>query len=102
MKRIFSAIVAAIILAVATISMPGKAEASSSGRALTYGILGGIAAGALIDSGIRNNRPPPPPPAYYPPPPPPPPTHDYPNCRKGWEQYWDGYQWSTRRVRICD
>jgi hypothetical protein len=37
-------------------------------RACGLGILGGVAAGAIVGSAIANS-PPPPPPGYYPPPP---------------------------------
>lgn len=97
MKKTLPAIVAAIALTGAAIAFSGPAEASRSGRALTYGLLGGIAAGALIGGAAQAY--PPPPPAYYRPAPPP---AYYPHCRKAWEQYWDGYQWRNRRIRVCD
>jgi hypothetical protein len=98
MKKAFIALVAAVTLAGSVIALSGEAEASKSGRALTYGILGGVAAGALI-AGAANAAPPPPPPAYYAPAP----TYYYdePVCRIRKERYWDGYGWSTRRVEVC-
>lgn len=97
MKKAFIALVAAATLAGSVIAFSGEAEASKSGRALTYGILGGVAAGALIAGGAAAA------PGYYAPPPPPP-TYYYeePACRTVRERWWDGYTWRTRRVRVCD
>jgi hypothetical protein len=99
MKKAFIALVAAVTFAGSVIALSGEAEASKSGRALTYGILGGVAAGALI-AGAANAAPPPPPPAYYAPAP----TYYYdaPACRIVRERYWDGYAWRSRRVEVCD
>jgi hypothetical protein len=98
MKKAFIALVAAATLAGSVIALSGEAEASKSGRALTYGILGGVAAGALIAGSA--NAAPPPPPAYYAPAP----TYYYdaPPCRVVRERFWDGYAWRSRRVEVCD
>jgi len=96
MKKVFIALVAAVTLAGSVIAFSGAAEASKSGRALTYGILGGVAAGALIAGGAAAApyyAPPPPPPVYY---------YDEPACRVVRERYWDGYAWRSRRVQVCD
>jgi hypothetical protein len=84
-------------------------------RACGLGILGGVAAGAIIGSAIANS-PPPPPPGYYPPPPagypPPPPGAAYPRpptyaqlapgCHWGHERVWvDGYGYQRRTVPVC-
>lgn len=89
MKKTFVALVAAATVAGSVIAFSGEAEASRSGRALTYGILGGVAAGALIAGSAASA----PPPRYY---------HQEPVCRTVRERYWDGYNWRTRRVRVCD
>jgi len=110
MKKTLMGALSAIVLAGATMALPDAATASSSGRALTYGILGGLAAGALIGSTAPYYGPPPPPPYYGPPygpspyyVPAPPPRYYYgPNCYMAWQQYWNGYAWSNRRVRVCD
>jgi hypothetical protein len=91
MKKTFVALVAAATVAGSVIAFSGEAEASRSGRALTYGILGGVAAGALIAGSAAAA--PPPPPGYY---------YQEPVCRTVRERYWDGYNWRTRRVRVCD
>src|ERR1700761_6687407 len=57
-------------LGFAAIAVPGLATAGCYGCAVGAGVLGGVAACAIIGSAIANS--PPPPPAYYPPPPPPP------------------------------
>ena len=95
MRKLVVALVAAVAIAASSLAVSGTAEASSSGRALTYGILGGVAAGALI-AGAPYYAPPPPPvyapaPAYYGPPP----------CRWVRERYWDGYAWRFRRIQVC-
>jgi hypothetical protein len=97
MKKVFIALVAAVTLTGSVIAFSGEAEASKSGRALTYGILGGVAAGALIAGGAAAA------PGYYAPPPPPPTYYyDEPACRVVRERYWDGYAWRSRRVQVCD
>jgi hypothetical protein len=102
MKKTLIALVAVATLAGSVIAFSGEAEAGKSGRALTAGVLGGLAAGALI-AGAAGAAP------YYAPPPPPPyyrpgPVYYYdePVCRVRRERYWDGYGWRKRRVEICD
>ena len=58
-------------LAIAAMMAPAPANADCVGCAVGAGILGGVAAGAIIGSAIANSPPPPPPAAYYGPPPPP-------------------------------
>lgn len=108
MKRLFIALVAAVTLAGSVIALSVPAEASKSGRAATYGVLGGLAAGALI-AGAAGAAPyyaPPPPPAYYAPAPtyyaPAPTYYEAPPCRLVRERYWDGYAWRSRRIEVCD
>src|SRR5580704_2274181 len=70
---------AATGIGLASISVPSTANAGCFGCAVGAGVLGGVAAGAIIGSAFANS--PPPPPAYYPPPPgyyPPPPPGYYP------------------------
>lgn len=94
MRKLFVALVAAAAIAASSIAVPDSAEASSSGRALTYGILGGVAAGALIAGAPYYAPPPPPPPAYAP-------AYYGPPCRWVRERYWDGYAWRVRRIQVC-
>jgi hypothetical protein len=97
MRKLVVALVAAFAIAASSLAVSGSAEASSSGRALTYGILGGVAAGALI-AGAPYYAPPPPPPPYYAPAPA---YYAPPPCRWVRERYWDGYYWQVRRVQVC-
>lgn len=96
MRKLFVALVAAVAIAASSIAVPSTAEASSSGRALTWGILGGVAAGALIAGAPYYAPPPPPPPVYAPAP-----AYYGPPCRWVRERYWDGYVWQTRRIQVC-
>lgn len=68
MKKAILAIAAAAVLAVGTLSAPTTAEARCNGCGVGAGIIGGLAAGAIIGGAIANSAPPPPPAAYYPPP----------------------------------
>ena len=107
-----------IVVGSAALALAFSAFASSSadagcfGCAVGVGVLGGIAAGAIVGSAIANS--PPPPPAYYPPPPPPaayyPPPPAYapayaelaPGCYWGKRKVWvdgAGYRWRT--VQVC-
>ncbi len=56
-------------IGVATLAAPAPASADCIGCAIGAGILGGVAAGAIIGGAIANG-PPPLLPGYYPPPPP--------------------------------
>jgi hypothetical protein len=82
-------------------------QARAENGQVTAGILGGLAAGALIGSAVR---PAPPPPAYYYPAPAyeaPPPAYvtPAPSCYYTLgEPVWDGYRamWVRPRVHVCD
>src|SRR5271155_1384522 len=79
MHKSLVGLAAATVVGLATLAGPGTANAGCYGCAVGAGIIGGVAAGAIIGSAIANN--PPPPPAYYPPPPgyyPPPPAYGPP------------------------
>ena len=100
MRKLFVALVAAVAIAASSIAIPSSAEASSSGRALTWGIIGGVAAGALIAGAPYYAPPPPPPPVYAPAPA----YYGAPyggQCRWVRERYWDGYVWQVRRIQVC-
>ena len=120
MHKSLIGLAAATTVGLATLAGPGTANAGCYGCAVGAGIIGGVAAGAIIGSAIANN-PPPPPPGYYPPPPPPgyypPPGAAYyppppgpgpgyaqlaPGCYWGQRKVWiegAGYRWRT--VQIC-
>jgi hypothetical protein len=108
MHKSLVALAAATALGLAVEGAPAPANAGCYGCAVGAGILGGVAAGAIIGSAIANSPPPPPPPGYYPPPPaaygPPPGPYAQlaPGCYWGKRQVWVeglGYRWRT--VQIC-
>ena len=66
MHKSIIALVGAAGIGVATLAAPAPASADCIGCAIGAGILGGVAAGAIIGGAIANS-PPPPPPGYYPP-----------------------------------
>jgi hypothetical protein len=101
-------LVSAASVGVAAFAVPGKANAGCYGCAVGAGILGGVAAGAIVGSAIANSPPPPPPPGYYPPPPaaayPPPPAYAQlaPGCHWGHRRVWvEGYGYQWRTVPVC-
>jgi hypothetical protein len=105
-KSLFG-LAAAASIGLASLAVPSTANAGCYGCAVGAGVLGGVAAGAIIGSAIANS--PPPPPAYYPPPPPPPgyyPPEGYaqlaPGCYWGKRRVWvEGYGYQVRPVQIC-
>jgi hypothetical protein len=127
MHKSIIALVGAAGIGIATLAAPAPASADCVGCAIGAGILGGVAAGAIIGGAIANSPPPPPPPGYYPPPPPgyyppPPPPDAYgpppppgaygppppayaelaPGCRWGRRTVSvEGYGYQRRTVQIC-
>src|SRR5580700_11736753 len=106
MHKSLLGLAAATAVGLATLAGPSPANAGCYGCAVGAGVIGGIAAGAIIGSAIANN--PPPPPAYYPPPPPPgyypPPGYAQlaPGCYWGKRRVWvEGYGYQVRPVQIC-
>ena len=65
MHKSLIALVGAAGIGLAALAAPAPANAGCYGCAVGAGILGGLAAGAIIGSAIANS----PPPGYYPPPP---------------------------------
>jgi hypothetical protein len=67
-------------------------------------LLGGLAAGAIIGGAIASSRPAYAyPPGYYAPGYAPAPVEYYePVCTIQRQQFWDGYNWRVRNVRVCD
>ena len=87
MKKFISASLAIATLAGSLVAVaPANAQ---NGAAVAAGVLGGIAAGAIIASQPR---------PYYAPAP----VYVEPACRWVREQYWDGYGYRTRRVQYCN
>ena len=124
MHKSIIALVGAAGIGVATLAAPAPASADCIGCAIGAGILGGVAAGAIIGGAIANS-PPPPPPGYYPPPArllsptapgrvwpatasraygPPPPAYAElaPGCHWGRRNVWvEGYGYQRRTIQIC-
>jgi hypothetical protein len=105
MNKSLIALVGAAGIGLAAMAAPAPANAGCFGCAVGAGIIGGVAAGAIVGSAIANS---PPPPGYYPPPPPgdypPPPEYAQlaPGCHWGHRKVWVegvGYQWRT--VPVC-
>jgi hypothetical protein len=94
--RTFGTLASAAAIAGTLLALPTQAEARwrGGGGAVAAGIIGGIAAGALIAGAAR-------PygygpyygyyaPGYYAPP-----------CYWQRQRFWDGYGWRIRRVQVC-
>jgi hypothetical protein len=98
MKNTIIALAAAATLAAA---LPSSAQAYCNGCGVAAGVVGGLAAGAIVGSAIANSRP-----VYVEPAPvyvPPPPAYvDGPVCHTERQQVWDGYAYRMRRVQVCD
>ena len=82
-----------------------SAQARCHGCGVAAGVVGGLAAGAIIGSAIANSGPryvepaplTAPPPAYYAPNMP-----IGPVCHTERQRFWDGYGWRHRRIEVCD
>ena len=98
MTRTLTAIAAAGALAIAGLAAPQSAEARGGG-AVAAGVIGGLAAGAIVGSAIANG------PYYYGPGPyayyGPGPVAYGPGCWWSHRRFWDGYGWRVHRVRVC-
>ena len=100
MKQTILALGAAALLAA---SLPAPAQAHCNGCGVAAGVVGGLAAGAIIGSALAGPRP------VYVAPPPPPPTYYYeedgdgPVCHVEHRRVWvEGYGWRHRRIEVCD
>jgi hypothetical protein len=106
MHKSLMGLAAAASIGLASLAVPSTANAGCYGCAVGAGVLGGVAAVAMIGRAIAKS--PPPPPAYYPPPPPPgyypPPGYAQlaPGCYWGKRRVWvEGYGYQVRPVQIC-
>jgi hypothetical protein len=94
MTKTLTALATAATLAVAAVAAPQPAQAR--GGAIAAGIIGGLAAGVIIGSAVNG--------PYYAP------GYYYgaapvyygPRCYWTRQQFWDGWGWRLRRVRVCD
>ena len=93
MTKTLTALAAAATMAVVAIGAPTQANAQRG--AVAAGIIGGLAAGAIIGSAAAN-------PYYYGPGPYYAPGY-YGGCywTRG-EPVWDGYRWVRPRVQVCN
>ena len=96
MSKVVTAVLVVATLAGAT-SLPARA---GDGANFAAGLLGGLAAGAIVGAAVSQPPYAPPPPVYVAPEP-----IDGPACY--WthgEPYWDGYRgaWIYPRVRVCE
>ena len=103
MKKSVLALAAVAMLAAAT--LPSTAEARCRGCGVAAGVVGGLAAGAILGSALSGG------PVYAEPapPPPPPPRYYYeedgdgPICHVERRRIWvEGYGWRHRRIEVCD
>lgn len=118
MHKSLIGLAAAAGIGLASVAAPSHANAACFGCAVGAGVLGGVAAGAIIGSAIANSPPPPayyPPPGYYAPPPgyyPPPPAAYYapppayaqlaPGCHWAKRRVWvEGVGYRVRSVQVC-
>ncbi len=95
MRKMLTALVAAIALAGA-LSIAAPSARAENGQ-ITAGVIGGLAAGALIGGAIASQAAPPP--AYYAPAP----VYVAPRCRWVNQEMWDPYYraYVVRPVKIC-
>jgi hypothetical protein len=96
MTKTLTAIAAAATITVAAVAAPQPAQA----RALAAGIIGGLAAGAILGAATANG-----PYGYYGPGyyyGPRPVYYRGPDCYWTQRRFWDGWAWHVRRVRVCD
>jgi hypothetical protein len=104
MRNTIIALAAAGTLAAA---LPSSAHAHCSGCGVAAGVVGGLAAGAIIGSAIANSGPTyvAPAPVYAPPPPAYIESEVYEGgvCHVERRRVWvDGFGWRSRRVEVCD
>ena len=91
----------AAVLSICALIVSGTSptQARAEGGRITAGVLGGLAAGAIIGGAMA--------PRYYYAPAPvyvaPEPVYPVPACYWTWgEPAWDGYRWVRSRVQVCD
>lgn len=96
LTRTLTAVAAAATLSTAALVTPTQ-PAQARGGAVAAGIIGGLAAGAIIGSAAAHG-----PyygPGYYYGPGP---VYYGPHCWWHRERFWDGWGWRVHRVRVCN
>jgi hypothetical protein len=96
MKKTLTVMATAATLAIASVAAPQYAEAR--GGRVAAGVIGGLAAGAIIGSALAGPRYYGPGPAYYGPGP----VYYGPSCYWTRQRWWDGWRWHHRRIRVCN
>lgn len=91
MRKMLLTLAAAATVAIGAMAAPPQAEARN-GR-IAAGVIGGLAAGAIIGGALSQPR-------YYGP------AYSYgyyggPPCRIERQRFWDGFGWRVRRVEVC-
>ncbi|HVV62529.1 MAG TPA: hypothetical protein VHD14_12305 [Pseudolabrys sp.] len=96
MTKTLTALATAATLAIAAATVPQPAEAHDGG-AIAAGVIGGLAAGAIIGSAAAHG------PYYYGPGYyyGPAPVYYGPGCYWTSERFWNGWRWRWHRVRVC-
>ena len=97
MRKPLLAIAAAATLTLGNLAAPQPAQAHDGG-AVAAGIIGGLAAGAIIGSAAAHGPYYGPPGYYYGPGP----VYYRPHCWWRHERWWNGWRWRWHRVRVCD
>jgi hypothetical protein len=94
MKATMLGVVTAAALALTSVAAPQPAEAG--GGRIAAGVIGGLAAGALIGGALAAPRYYYGPYGYYGP-------AYYPGAGCYWQRqrYWDGFVWRVRPVQVC-
>jgi hypothetical protein len=109
MKKVLTALAVMLLAGAGTLAATGDASAQyyhhhHHGPGIGP-VIGGLAAGALIGGAIAASRPAYAyPPGYYAPGYAPAPVeyYDEPVCTIQRQQYWDGFTWRFRNIRVCD
>jgi len=107
MKKMLAVLAVAALAGAGTIATATNADAQyyRRGGSGVAPLLGGLAAGAIIGGAIASSRPAYAyPPGYYAPGYAPAPVeyYDQPVCTIQPQQYWDGFSWRIRNIRVCD
>src|ERR1700755_2171734 len=107
--KIISVAVAALAATAISLSAQNSALAYCRGCAVGAGVIGGMAAGALIGSAIANSQadaavtaPSPPAPGMPPPDVSPYDAYDSAACHVERQQVWDGHGWRWTNTEVCD
>ncbi len=95
MKKTLIALAAAATIAIGAVAAPQPAQARHG--AIAAGVIGGLAAGALIGAAAANGPYYGPGPYYYSPAP-----AYYGGCYWTRHRVWTDYGWRWARVRVCD